>query len=485
MVKATKEFLAEKDALWETRKKEILETRDELKITGTAYYVSNDGDDNNDGKSVDTAWKTLNKVTNAPVVEGDGVFFKRGDLFRGTFTAMPGVAYGAYGEGEKPKFYSGDKNLADKDLWELYDKDRNIWKLNEKILDAGTLVFNDGEAHSRKLIPNFIDGKFYLRDDNSKEFNMAVEMTCDLDLFCDYREVKEGNKAPLINDQSFGDLYLRCDKGNPGEIYSSIEPLLRFNLISVRSHKGVTLDNLCIKYVGAHGIGGGGFVSDLTVTNCEFGFIGGGIQFYDSNQNGRVVRFGNAIEIYGGCENYIAANNYIYEVYDAGITHQYRVTSKNRMENIVYKDNLIEKCVYGIEYFLDQLEGESESRIRDCVMKDNFIRLSGYGWGQQRPDVDTPAAIKSWNHTNMSENFLIKDNIFDRGDYHFLHLCAITDEHCPVLDGNTYIQNLGKPLGKFGGYEKADPPIHTFDMQAEEKINNIFGDKNAKVYYID
>ncbi len=134
MIKATKEFLAEKDALWEARKKEILSTKDQLEISGTAYYVSNDGDDNNDGKSPQTAWKTLNKVTAASVVEGDGVLFKRGDLFRGTFTAMPGVSYGAYGEGDKPKFYSGDKNLADKNLWELYDKEHNIWKLKEKFL---------------------------------------------------------------------------------------------------------------------------------------------------------------------------------------------------------------------------------------------------------------------------------------------------------------------------------------------------------------
>ena len=118
-------------------------------------------------------------------------------------------------------------------------------------------------------------------------------------------------------------------------------------------------------------------------------------------------------------------------------------------------------------------------------MEDNFIRLSGYGWGQQRPDIDTPAAIKSWEHTNMSENFVIKNNIFDRGDYHFLHLCAITDEHCPTVDNNTYIQNLGGPLGKFGGYGKTVPPIQKFDMDAQQKINNIFGDKNAKVYYIE
>ncbi len=483
MIKATKEFLEQTDALFESRKAEILNTKDTLKISGTAYYVSNSGDDNNDGLSYTSSWKTLKKVNEAELKYGDGVFFKRGDLFRGNLFAKPGVTYAAYGEGDKPKLYSGEKNMADESFWELYDKEHNIWKYTGKIIDVGTLVFDDGIAHSRKLIPNFKNGKFVLRNDISKEFVLKNEMTKDLDLFCDYSECKDGEAVPRINIESLGNLYLRCDKGNPGKLYNSIEPLLRFNLIAVASNPDVTIDNLCIKYVGCHGVGAGGYVKGLSVTNCEFGWIGGAIQFY--NEEGRVTRFGNAIEIYGGCENYKANNNYIYEVYDAGITHQYRVTSKTMMENIEYKDNLIEKCVYGIEYFLDQLEGESESRIKNCVMENNFIRLSGYGWGQQRLDIDTPAAIKSWNHTNMSEDFVIKNNIFDRGDYKFLHICAITDEHCPTVDNNTYIQKLGGPLGKYGGYNENDPTLHTFDMQAKEKINNIFGDKNAKVYYID
>ncbi len=484
MIKATKEFLEQKDALFESRKAEILNTKDCVKITGTAYYVSNNGDDNNDGKSEATAWKTTKKVDATDLAYGDGVFFKRGDIFRGSFTAKPGVTYAAYGEGDKPKLYSGEKNMAQESLWELYDGEHNIWKYKEKIRDVGTLVFDDGAAHSRKLIPHFKDGKYVHHDDITKDFVMASAMTKDLDLFCDHKIGTDGEVVPKVSE-IISDLYLRCDKGNPGKLYNSIEPLLRFNLIAVRSNPDVTIDNLCIKYVGAHGVGGGGFVKGLTVTNCEFGWIGGSIQLFNPDRNGRVTRFGNAIEIYGGCENYKANNNYIYEVYDAGITHQFRVTSKTMMENIEYKDNIIEKCVYGIEYFLDQLEGESESRIKNCVMENNFIRLSGYGWGQQRLDVSTPAAIKSWNHTNMSEDFIIRNNIFDRGEYHFLHLCAITDEHCPTLDNNTYIQNLGKPLGKYSGYSKIDPPRHIFDMQAEEKINNIFGDKNAKVYYID
>lgn len=34
-----------------------------------------------------------------------------------------------------------------------------------KGLDVGTLVFNGGEAHSVKLIPSYIRGRFVCRDD--------------------------------------------------------------------------------------------------------------------------------------------------------------------------------------------------------------------------------------------------------------------------------------------------------------------------------
>ena len=77
MIKATDAFLKEIDALSEARKQEIRCAKDEIVITGTAYYVSNDGNDENDGKTPQTAWKTLAKVTETPLCEGDGVFFRR------------------------------------------------------------------------------------------------------------------------------------------------------------------------------------------------------------------------------------------------------------------------------------------------------------------------------------------------------------------------------------------------------------------------
>ena len=493
MIKDTTEFLEQNEVYFEKRKAEILNTKDTIKITGTAFYVANDGDDNNDGKSVNTAWKTIQRVNEAVLEAGDGIFFKRGDLFRGGIEAVSGVTYAAYGEGNKPKLYSGPKNLADKELWELYDKEHNIWKLKMMLRDVGVLVFNDGEAHTRKMIPTFKDGSFVLRDNPDVVFDMARDMTNDLDLYWLYKgEFSDDGIEPIIilyTPETLGEVYLRSDKGNPGEVYSSIEASLRINGIRVSGKSDVTVDNLCIKHVGAHGVGAGGFTKGLTVTNCEFGWIGGSIQYYHANRDnpkllGRIVRYGNAVEIYGGCKDYTVCNNYIYEAYDAGITYQFGSTKKVMMEDILFSDNIVEKCVYAIEYWLGQA-CEDKGKIKNCLLKNNILRLTGYGWGKQRYNPETPAALKTFSAQNASENYVIKDNIFDRGTQNFFHIAAEKVEHCPKMEGNTYIQHLNGPLGRYGSNKDTTPELHTFDMYAEEKINNIFGDKTAKVYYIE
>ena len=169
-------MLKQFDDIAEKRKQEILSAPDSVAVTGTRYYVSNDGNDENDGKTPESAWATLKKVSSAPLLPGDGVFFRRGDLFRGEVMTAPGVTYAAYGEGDKPKLYGWDYSLANPDLWELYDEAHHIWKMKNKILDCGTLVFNDGEAHCRKLIPSYRDGRFVCRDDESRLFDMTTEM---------------------------------------------------------------------------------------------------------------------------------------------------------------------------------------------------------------------------------------------------------------------------------------------------------------------
>ena len=160
---------------------------------------------------------------------GDGVLFRRGDLWRGlAVEAMPGVSYGAYGSGDKPKFYGWIEDMADASLWELTDAVHNIWKYTRPIPDPGTLVFNNGETHSRKLIPSYRNLQFVCREDENKPFVMQNEMTKDLDLYWHFdrilvNETSKGETFPvpaMANVKIFnGALYLRCDKGNPGDVF--------------------------------------------------------------------------------------------------------------------------------------------------------------------------------------------------------------------------------------------------------------------------
>ena len=122
--------------------------------------------------------------------------------------------------------------------------------------------------------------------------------------------------------------------------------------------------------------------------------------------------------------------------------------------------------------------------MENIEMCGNIIRLSGYGWGQQRHNTDTPALIKGWSYTNTAKNFTIHHNIFDRCAYRMLHLVAKKQESCPDMHDNIYIQHLGGKIGQYGANEIEEPENLSFDEKAEQKITEVFGDKNAQVYWI-
>ncbi len=419
------------------------------------------------------------------------MFYERGSLFRGSVKAVSGVTYGAYGKGEKPRLYGSEMNFADPQLWILQDPARHIWKCRNKVLDVGTLVFDD-RSNSRKLIPSYKNGKFVCREDEERPFTVEQEMTEDLDLFWEFDRVLtskpsrgEDFPVPDVWNGGFGERYLRCDRGNPGAVFSETEALSAVNMFTVSDKANVTIDNLCVKYVGRHGVSAAGHCVGLHVTNCEFGWIGGVIQTYEGTDpnypeggRGTVTRYGNAVEVYGGCEDYRVCGNYIYQVYDAAINHQVTTNKKVIMENIVYSGNLIENCVYGIEYFLDQIDGEQESYMDKVMIRDNFIRRTGFGWGQQRHNRDTPAAIKGWNYTNPARNFLMERKIFDRSAYRLLHLVAYRDAYCPVLKENTYIQATDGILGEYGGNWRKQPEQLPF---GEAAVRTVFADRDAVV----
>ena len=430
-------------------------------------YVSANGDDTKDGKTEATAWKTLGKLTSGNLkpwfqTPVNCVRFRRGDVFRGQLQAVSGVTYTAYGTGPKPCIYASTANGANTSKWKQTDAP-NVWKYYAGMADVGTIVFDGGRSHAIKIVPerhtNATDTVKFTQLYTGEPFtNSYKDLAHDLHFWHDYTTNTWFKKYA----KGDGYLYLYSSKGNPGSRFKSIEFCTGNHAIKVDVTSDVTIDNLCIKYVGAHGIGAGSntdptLVKNLKVTNCEFGWIGGSVQSEYSNVRNYPIRYGNAVEIYGGCDGYTVENCYIYQVYDAGITHQFDLNNnvtKTKQKNIRYANNVIECCNYSIEYFLmrGKQPNDTTSQMENVSIVSNIMWDAGTGFCEQRPITYEAAHIKSWQLDNRAKNFSIRDNVFARSKVMLLQVNATlknTDgnDSMPTMTGNLFIGDYGQRFG--------------------------------------
>ena len=428
------------------------------------YYVSNNGSDSNNGTSPTTPWKTLNKVNNTKFSSGTYVCFERGGLWRGKITAKAGVTYTAYGTGAKPIIYGSPENGADPTKWKKSDA-TNVWYYegSQNWGDVGTLVFNEGESCAIKAIREWKDnGDVYNWTTGTIFNNGYKDLNQDLHFYHDTAKTKY--------------LYLYSEE-NPGNRFDSIEFNVKQNLIDIGTNSGVTVDNLCLKYTGVHGVGAG-TVNDLTVQNCEFGWIGGSVQGMIQGRKYE-TRFGNAVEIYGACENYTVQNNYIYQIYDAGITHQYSGVGDKvyNHTNVLYLNNVIEYCVYSIEYFVSGCEASNPSVMTNFRIEGNHMWYASMGFCEQRPPADRSwgAHIKGRCSAtgNRATGYVIKDNVFVYGKDRLLQITSNLynvdgSDSMPSFSGNIFVEVYGK---KFGQVEQSNTPERHFDWMMDFDVH--------------
>ena len=397
--------------------------KENLTATGeTTFYISaQTGSDLNNGLTPSTAWKTLEAMYmhRDQIHSGDTILLERGGIYRGTIDTLSGVTYGAYGSGPKPCVYGSRENAA-KGHWIVTDIP-NVYAYKTYTNDIGIIVFDHGEAVG------------------IKKLNGLAALKNNFDFFHD----PEGRT-----------LYLYLDKGNPADLYTDIEMGFNQDLVTIRKDvHDVTIENISFKYTGAHGISTGIGVYNICVQYCEFGWIGGSILAGTTD-----TRYGNAIQFWGTCSDSVIDHNWIYQVYDTAITHQYRNTDQNVVaKGMTYSNNLIEYCTFSFEYFWKCVDSSGNVitpptfYMEDISVTNNIMRFSGYGWGNQRPDINAAAHIKSWDSSpDPAKSFTISGNTFDTAWFGLIKISAGDSSSLPVLSGNTYIQQSGKKLGYYG-----------------------------------
>lgn len=473
------------DEISARRKSEILNSKDTITVEGTKYYVSNSGSDDNDGRTPETAWATIDKVNESVFEWGDGVFFNRGDFFRGNLATQSGVTYAAYGEGAKPILSASEENGSGEEKWSLVEGTTNIWKYYRQLVDIGGLVVDRGAGEylleKRVAYLNVKTGEYFQKADGSVTFD-AVRDLDDMTFF-NYLKTTDYTRERT-------DFVLRCDEGNPGKIFGSIE-FLDAKTHTIRAKSDVTIDNLCVLHSARHGIGSGS-CKNLVITNCEIGWIGGSLFGIWAQPNGITAfgRFGNGIEVYGACDNFVIDNCYVYQCFDAGITNQFQKGGANCIVNkdVKFTNNLIEYCCYNIEYFMGIGDIDVTRLLDNVLYENNICRMAGFGWGRVNPT--NSANIKGWDHRNESKNFVIKNNIFDRAYGDLLHIGTTRLEWMPEFGGNTYVQFKDSLLGHVG----PNPTIKYIKyMDAEDIVYNedvigfladAMGDDTDNVYFL-
>lgn len=154
------------------------------------------------------------------------------------------------------------------------------------------------------------------------------------------------------------------------------------------------------------------------------------------------VRYGNGFEVVDGCCDILVENNWVYQCYDAGITHQSSFQPGCVQENIVFRGNLIEYCNYNIEYYVSEENGI----IEDTVYENNILRYAGFGFGSENrigSDTSVLSHICCYSRMMPSKNFIIRNNVLDTS-LRFLTAIGCTNDKeglGPTMVGNHYIQS--------------------------------------------
>lgn len=491
--------------------------------TGTAYYVSNDGNDNNDGLTPETAWRTLKKVAEVngffgetPLIEsGDAVFFRRGDIFRtseiGTdpylgdnaalHLLVKGVTYSAYGKGQKPIITESTENGSGGEKWKLvYEDDtgKKIWQYYRDMRDISMIVLNDGEKIATRIYEYYDENGYisceatgwWMHEDEGvalKDRLHSLEEAMTEDLTIISRPVRSEPEANWINDDG-GPLYLRCDSGNPGELYSSIE-FSEYQLgaiLSLRSSDTV-LDNISFRHNGNSFIKCDNWkeVENTLIQNCEFAYGGGSVTFYEKRESGATVVVPQGDGIYNIVRNTLIQDNY-------------------------FHDNMLPVVTYEGDDFEDKdaVDGYYHFQNNVCV-NTMGIRLDSTADALKYLDSVKVCGNQVWNTGCMDRGKLvysegslilmpnhygecvIEDNVF-YGTENGCTMNALLDIFMfdyeelgysrPQFRDNTYVQYSGRNFGDFiyqGGqsWSMDDPELLS-------KAADLLGDTTSKFYTI-
>lgn len=477
--------------------------------TGMAYYIASSGNDSAAGTSPETAWASIDRLNRAQLRPGDAVFFKRGDLWRAVqIDSREGVTYSAYGEGEKPRLYGSVENGGGAENWTLWhegETGEKIWVYARDMLDCGAIVMNSGEAVAEK-VQAFWNGQTYQvysslwhtgRDgpaaaDQAAQpaFDPAADLTEDMTFFAQASGglpdtlpvyllgwIDTGGQEPYCLTAK-GPLYLRCDRGNPGELYGEIEflsPQAPFDGVQ----DDVVIDNLALRYTGRDLISVAPECSGVTVQNCDLGWGGGCTASYAMDELTGYVAGAQRNGGVGGTSSShnTFRNNYVYESYQEGLGLETAIEFSGEafdVTDVLFEGNVFYHCASPLLYFNWDKEANPEHQFRNIAVRGNYVLYSGMSSWTDVENVNGAYLIDGG--PNMQDGTAeVKDNVFFVSDDCLVFINNYVPEYLPDFEGNRYVQ-LGSQRLIF-----SETAPSYWSVNAEEGIRGLLDDQSGEI----
>lgn len=470
--------------------------RTEARYIGNVYYVSNNGSDKANGKTPETTFATIEHALGRKLKAGDAILLERGSqwhvpvkeksgLNSSAYWMPKGVTLGAYGDGARPVLRGDAEDASVPENWTLYsDRDgARIWVFHRPMREVNVIVFNGGEQWADRIIPCLRVSDLTYTDWRGQPFVVEEALMSDL-TYCILHKLEPDDIGDVANSTVRGELYLRCDAGNPAEVFREVAvPQVPVGLTTEGKNVIVGIDLRYFTCMAA-GLGNSdGYIGFRTLADSEVSWCGGLMRNYheensvDPNSKYAVpegILFpycaGGALFVSGG--DITITDCLIHDCGPMALIVSMHVSNEPEgvitYANSTFRNNQFVRCG-GVFHWADLTWMDSarhEGFLSNYVYEGNTVLYTGYGWPRnliwQTSPLDADGlprftefncAVENMMSAANNDGIYFRDNTFCFAQETLIGYqdevgdgTGVFANARPVFEGNTYVQWKDKAL---------------------------------------
>ena len=360
-----------------------------LAAAGEVRYLAANGDDTKDGKTPETAWRTIGRL-NEGLPGGGTALLRCGDVFYGGIRVKGGADSGhrtlisSFGTGAKPVISCMKILRDDPAIWQadIISSIYNRWSMDLA-----------NPSNYTGLVSADANPGFLLVDGEVKPWK---RFSChDVNAQWDFAGED-------------GRLYV-YSTNNPALLSHDIRVAVNVHGVKLASHMAVS--NIAVRATGAHGMYAGWSKTpstDIRISDCTFENIGGS----ELLNHGEIrVRYGNGVEFGSNCADAIVERCEFRGVYDVAFTMQ-GVPSAVGWNDIHMRDCLVADSTQAFEIWC---KGAPPGvGFKRCSFTGNRTVNVGGGWGAlTRPNRQTATPLLIYFMETDTVDIIVTGNTFE------------------------------------------------------------------------